>query len=136
MDYKKRLKIRLYLSITWIVLGIFMIGMSYFAKYDMLSSFGLVFVVMGIARVRRHYRITKDEETLRKYEIAETDERNIKIWTQARSLALSIYIIIACSAVIILHALDMKRDADIVAINIFSFIAIYWVSYFIIRKKY
>lgn len=136
MDYKKRLKIRLYLAITWIVLGIFMIGVSYFTKYDMLSSFGLVFVVMGIARVRRHYRITKDEETLRKYEIAETDERNIKIWTQARSLALSIYIIIACSAVIILHALDMKREADIVAINIFSYIAIYWVSYFIIRKKY
>lgn len=136
MDYRKRLKIRLYLAITWIVLGLFMIGMSFLGKYDMLSSFGLVFVVMGIARVRRHYRITKDEETLRKYEIAETDERNIKIWTQARSLALSIYIIIACSAVIILYALDMKREADIVAINIFSFIAIYWVSYFIIRKKY
>ncbi len=136
MDYKKKLKIRFYTSIIYILLGIFMIAMVYFTKYDILSSLGLAYIIIGIARIRKHYRITKDKEVLRKYEIAETDERNVKIWTQARSLTFSVYVIVLCLAVILLFSLNLQREANILSANLFAFIAIYWISYYIMRKKY
>ncbi len=137
MNYEKRIKLRFrYVPTVFIIIGLVLIALSYVFEHSMLSSVGLIFVVLGIARLRRYRHITKDAESFRKYEVAETDERNVEIWTQARSLASSIYAIIACTAIIILYALDMQREANVVAINVYGFIAIYWISYFIIKRKY
>ena len=85
MDFKKKLKTRLYTAISYIVIGIVMIIVSNILKTDndFLSSFGLALSVCGVVRIRNYFIITKNDETIRKQEIAETDERNISISNKA-----------------------------------------------------
>ena len=63
MEFKKKLKTRLYVAIAFIVLGIIMITSTFIVKTDnhFVSSYGLALVIMGIARLKKHFIITKIE---------------------------------------------------------------------------
>ncbi|MBQ4610733.1 MAG: hypothetical protein IJB30_03270 [Clostridia bacterium] len=135
MDYKKKLKARLNTAIIMISTGIIFIVFSVFSEADMASTFGAVFLVMGIARVVQYRRLLNDPEEMRRREIIETDERNVMLWTKARSLAFVVYIIALGIAVIALQLMEMTRAADIVSLCLMGFVVIYWVCYFIIVKK-
>ena len=135
MDYKKKLKARLNTAIIMISTGIIFIVSSVFSEADMASTFGAVFLVMGIARVVQYRRLLNDPEEMRRREIIETDERNVMLWTKARSLAFVVYIIALGIAVIALQLMEMTRAADIVSLCLMGFVVIYWVCYFIIVKK-
>ena len=138
MDFRKKLKTRLYLGISFIILGIGMIVAGFVVKTDnqYVSSFGLVWVVVGIVCIKQYFGITKNEERLRKQEIEETDERNIAIVHKARSWAFSFYVILGCLAVIVLSLLSLQDIASWIGVGVFSLIAIYWICYFIVRRKY
>lgn len=135
MDYKKKLKTRLNTAIIMISVGIIFTVSSIFADSEMASTFGAVFLVMGIARVVQYKRLLNDPEEMRRREIVETDERNVMLWTKARSLAFVIYIIALGIAVIVLQLMEMSRAANIVSLCMMGFIVIYWICYFIIVKK-
>jgi len=135
VDYKKKLKARLNTAIIMISTGIIFIVFSVFSEADMASTFGAVFLVMGIARVVQYRRLLNDPEEMRRREIIETDERNVMLWTKARSLAFMVYIIALGIAVIALQLMEMTRAADIVSLCLMGFVVIYWVCYFIIVKK-
>ena len=79
MDYKKKLKSRLNIAITYIVLGVMFIVGTFITKTenDFISTFGFMMILMGLVRIRNYRIITKDEDTIRKQQIIETDERNI-----------------------------------------------------------
>ena len=104
MDYKNKLKQRLYIAVIYIALGVMMIAGTFATKpdNDFISSFGFVIIVMGIVRVRNYFMITKNEETIRKQEIIETDERNIAIQDKAKSATFSIYTLLSHSPAIYL----------------------------------
>ena len=135
MDYKKKLKIRLNTAIIMISTGIIFTVFSIFADLEMASTFGAVFLVMGIARVVQYKRLLNDPEEMRRREIVETDERNVMLWTKARSLAFAVYIIAMGIAVIALQLMEMSQAANIVSWCMMGFIIIYWICYFIIVKK-
>ena len=135
MDYKKKLKTRLNTAIIMISVGIIFTVSSIFADSEMASTFGAVFLVMGIARVVQYKRLLNDPEEMRRREIVETDERNVMLWTKARSLAFVIYIIALGIAVIVLQLMEMSQAANIVSLCMMGFIVIYWICYFIIIKK-
>ena len=135
MDYKKKLKTRLNTAIIMISVGIIFTVSSIFADSEMASTFGAVFLVMGIARVVQYKRLLNDPEEMRRREIVETDERNVMLWTKARSLAFVIYIIAMGIAVIVLQLMEMSQAANIVSLCMMGFIVIYWICYFIIVKK-
>ena len=105
MDFKKKLKTRLYTAIIYFILGVTIIVGAFATKpnNDFISSFGLVLVVIGIARIRNYFIITKNEETITKRQIAETDERNISIANRAKSASFIIYVILASVSVIVLE---------------------------------
>ncbi len=138
MDFKKKLKTRLYLAISYIVLGIGMIAAGLITKTDnqFVSSFGLALAVVGIVRLKQYFVITKNEERIRKQEIAETDERNISIVHRARSITFSVYVLIACLTVIVLSFMQLHQVAMWISFSVFVLIAIYWITYFIVRRKY
>jgi len=100
-----------------------------------LSSFGFALLVIGFANLRRYRLITKSEETIRSREIAETDERNIFIAHKARSAAFILYTVLTCTAVIVLELLNQTELAMILSGTICVLLVIYWVSYWIIRKR-
>ena len=65
---------------------------------DFISSFGIALVIMEIVQVINYFMITKSEETIRKQQIAETDERNLSILHKAKSATFSIYILLSVTA--------------------------------------
>lgn len=136
MDFKKRMKIRLWTNIIYIVLGVAMIVVGLITKTDneFVSSFGLTLTVVGLALIKKN--IITSEEKLKRREIAENDERNIAIVHKARSWAFSFYVILGCLAVIVLSLLSLQDIASWIGVGVFSLIAIYWICYFIVRKKY
>ena len=131
------MKIRLYLAIGYIILGIAMIVAFNIIKTDnsFLSSFGFALVVIGAARIRNYLLITRNEETLKKQQIKESDERNIAIANKAKSVAFIIYVLLACIAVIVLSILEMTQLSMIVSATVCVLIFIYWISYWIISKN-
>ncbi len=136
MDYKKRLKIRKIAGIILALIGVAFIIAAVLTQKELLSTYGAVFFAIGIARVVKLHRIAKNEELSRKMEIAETDERNIKIWTEARSLAFAVYIILAAVAIMVCSLLDMRTVVNVVSYCLFGFAAVYWICYFFVRRKY
>ncbi len=136
MDFKKKLRIRKYVAIIYTVIGILMIAVGNIIKAeDIVTSYGLIFTVFGIARLRNYFVITKNDESIRKREIEETDERNVSIVNKARSVSFLIYVLVAAVTVIVLSLFDMQEAVRWVSYSVFALLLIYWTSYFVIRKK-
>ncbi|MBQ3054531.1 MAG: hypothetical protein IJC88_00315 [Oscillospiraceae bacterium] len=137
MDYKKKLKQRLYIGMICIALGIMMI-VGVFASEsnnEFISAFGFAIVMVGVARIIQYLRITKDEERIEKQKINETDERNLSIIQKARSAAFSIYLFITCTAIIITSLFDMHEVANLLGYSQLVLIVIYWICYWIYQKE-
>ena len=137
MEFKKKLRVRLFIAIGYIVLGLAMGIIFNILKTEnsFFSSFGFALVVIGIVQIRNYRIITKDEESIRKREIAESDERNISIANKAKSYAFAIYVVVACVSVILLEIANKTDLAIILSATVSLLILVYWISYFIIRKK-
>lgn len=137
MDFKKKLIMRLRVATVYIILGIVMIfvGIIIKAEEPFISSFGFALTIIGIARVRNYLIITKSEESIKKQKIRESDERNVAIANKAKSVTFSIYVMLLCVATIILSLLNMQEIARWLGFSVCALITIYWITYFIIRKK-
>ena len=137
MDFKKKLKIRFYFAVSYIIIGLTMIIVSFIidGTSEYLSPFGTALLVVGIARARNHFLITKDDETIKKQQIVETDERIISISRKAKSFTLNLYIILACVSVIVLQILKITELATTIGLTVCVLLVIYWISYFVISKK-
>lgn len=137
MEFKKKLKIRLYIAIAYIAVGLVMaVAVNILeTENNFLSSFGIGLIVCGIVRVRNYFRIAKNEETIRKQEIAETDERNIAISNRAKSAAFAIYLLLTCTIVVVLEIMNKSELATILSLTICALVLLYCISYWIIRKR-
>lgn len=137
MDFKKKLKTRLYLAVGYIVFGFLLILGAFVWRTDngFISSFGFALIVMGIVRIRNYRRITKDEHTIQKQFIAETDERNLSIVNRARSITFVVYVLLSSIAVIVLSFLNMHEAARWIACSVCLLFVIYWIAYLIVRQR-
>ncbi len=137
MEFTKKLKTRLYVTIIYIALGIIMIASTFVTKTNnsFISSFGLALTVLGIVRIKKHFLITKNEETIRKQQITETDERNVSIMHKARSSAFSLYTLISGIIVIILSFFNIHNVAKYIAYSVLLLVSLYWICYIIYQKK-
>ena len=138
MEFKKKLKTRLYIALSYIVLGIVLIAANALNHFenDFFLSFGITLLVMGIIRLIRHRKVTKDESTIRRQEVAETDERTLMMAEKARSWAFTYSILIAGIAVIVLSLLGKHDTAQPFAWFVCGQVALYWICWMILRKKY
>ncbi len=138
MNFKKKLKTRLYTAVALIATGIILILLNIFFKREntFLSGYGLSLAVIGGVRVRNYLLITKSEESIRKQEIAETDERNISIANKAKSTAFIIYLFIICLVIIALSTMNIYPEfVKLLSVSIALLVLIYWVCYLIMQKK-
>ena len=138
MEFKKKLKQRLYIALSYIAIGIALIAadaLNHFEN-DFFLSFGIALLVMGIIRLIRHRKITKDEASMRKQEVAETDERFLMINERAKSWAFSFSLLAGGLLVIVLSLLGYHDQAQPFAWYVCGQIGLYLVSWLIIRKKY
>lgn len=137
MSFEKKLKIRLGFSIGCIVSGIALIVLFCVTslKNEFLSYYGIALVAIGFANVRRYFLVTKSDESFKRQEIAENDERNISIVLKARNFAFTLYIIAASITSVTLYLLEKQLVANILSYSICAIVLFYWVGYFVIRRK-
>ncbi len=138
MDFRRKLKIRLYLAIAYLVLGLTTIILScvFPVQNNFIWGIGPALTVVGVARIKRHLIITKSEESIQKQEIAESDERNLSISNRAKTLAFNLYVLLACVAVIVLELFGISQYTTIITASVCLIICIYWISYFIFNKLF
>ncbi len=136
MDFRKKLKIRLCLAVIYLILGLTTIILTciFPIENSFIWGIGPALAVVGAARLKQYFIITKSEERLQRQEIAESDERNLSISSRAKSLAFTLYVLIACVAVIVLELLSISQYTSIITTSVCLIVFIYWISYFIINK--
>ena len=137
MDYKKKLKQRLYIGIIYIALGVMIIVGVFSSKSnnDFVSALGFAIAMVGVARIIQYLKITKNEDSIKKQKINETYERNLSIIQKAKSATFSIYLLFSCTVVIITSLFDMPDVANWFGYSQFVLVIIYWICYWIYQKK-
>lgn len=138
MDFRKKLKQRLYIAISYLVIGLVLIIADYLNGFEnyFSSSFGIALMIMGILRIIRYRKITMDDKAIRKQELAESDERTRMIAERARSWAFSLSILAAGILVIVLSLLGYHENALPFSWYVCGMIVLYWISFLIIQKNY
>jgi len=138
MEFKKKMKQRLVIAVSYILLGLAMVIadiLKGFGNY-FFFSFGFALVLMGIARLFRYRKITKNDQTLRKQELAESDERIRMIAERARSWCFSLSLMGAGIVVIVLNVIGKHDEALPFAWYVCGMVVLYWICWSIIHKKY
>ena len=138
MEFKKKLKQRLYISVSYIVIGLVLIAADALNHFEnhYFASFGTALLIMGVIRLIRHRKITRDDASIHRQEVAETDERTLMMAEKARSWAFSYSIMIAGIAVIVLSLLGKHDAAQPFAWYVCGMVVLYWIFWLILQKKY
>jgi len=138
MNFEKRMKQRLYLAVSYCAVGLILIVTAILSNAEnyFLSSFGFALLFMGILRIVQNKKITKDENSMHKREVAENDERNKMLSERAKSWTFSFMLMMAGIAVIILSVLGYHEQAQPIAWIMCLTIGVYWVFYLLASKKY
>ena len=138
MEFKKKLKQRLIIALSYILVGIVLLAAAFAGKSDnyFFSAFGFALMVMGALRLLRYRKVTASEQTMRKQELTESDERFRMMAERARSWAFSLSIMAAGILVIILNLLGYQEEALPFAWFVGAMVALYWICWLIIRRKY
>ena len=112
-------------------------GDSHWASmwHGFISGAAFAFLALMALCLVRNLKALKNEKSLKKLYIAETDERNIKIWTSARSASMQIFLMLGLGAGIIAGYFSMTVSITILAcVTIHSLIGGACKLYF--SKKY
>ncbi len=138
MEFKKKLKKRMFWGIAWGVLGLTLVIIWTLTKTEnqFLFSFGVALMVIGAMRTVQYRKITRDDKTIRQKELEETDERFLMMSEKAKSWALSWYLTISGFAVIIFSLLGYQDQVLPYAWSICGLTALYWICWFVVSKKY
>ena len=100
------------------------------------SGMGSALAVIGLLRLLRYYRLKKNDAYREKVETAITDERNHFIRAKAWSWAGYLFILCAAVSVIVFKILGNDLLSQFSSLAVCLMLVLYWVSYFVLRKKY
>lgn len=137
MDFEKKLKSRLKITVGYIAIGIILVilNLTKIIENEYLMTFGITLALIGGLKIIQYKRITKNEETIRSRKIEETDERNIANIHKAKSAAFGWYLIIICILVTVMSVMGEREYSKILALNVCLLVLLYWISYFIYSRK-
>ena len=128
---------RIIMSFIWIAIGAVLEAFAFAGKVDSYwSGLGSALLVVGILQLLRFIRFNKNESYREKVEIAETDERNHFIRGKAWAWTGYIFILIAAVSGMVLRALGQNELSAAASCAVALMLAIYWVVYLVLQKKY
>ena len=128
---------KLILSILWLLIGIALILLACIEKVDEYwSGMGSALLVIGALRLLRMHRFQKNEAYREKMEIAASDERNHFIRGKAWAWAGYLFVIISAVASIALRIIGQEQMSMAASMAVCLLITLFWISFFILRRKY
>ena len=138
MEFQKKMKMRHAVAVSYMVLGFSLViaDLLMGSENYFLFPFGIALLTMGCLRLRRNRKITASEETMRKQELAENDERIRMIAERARSWAFTLSITGSGILVIVLNLLGFRDQALPFAWYVCGMVILYWICWLILNKKY
>ena len=117
--------------------GLTLFGLGFAEVVDEFwSGMGSALLVIGIIRLLRFYRLKKNEGYREKMETAQTDERNQFIRMKAWSWAGYLFIMVSAVATIISRVLGQDLLCQVASGAVCLMLVLYWISYFVLKKKY
>jgi len=128
---------RALVSIVWIVLGIgLMVACGVTEMDEYWSGMGAAFIFVGVLQLLRWGKYNHNEEYREKVNVEAKDERNRFIAAKAWAWAGYLVVIIAAVASIALRIAGQEMLSIAAGYAVCLIIVLYWVSYFILKKKY
>lgn len=97
---------------------------------------GVALIVVGVMRLIRAYRFSKDASYREKVEIEIGDERNRYLRGKAWAWAGYLFILITAVAVIVLKVVGQELLSIAAGGAICLMLVLYWGAYLLLRKKY
>ncbi len=140
MEFKKKIKQRTAMQIGWLLIILissaiaFVVGNQ--AVREFVIPFASIVVVISVSKIYSNIILLRDDEKLKKREIAETDERNLSLIMRARGMTFVIGIYSACVAILILSLLDFQREMQVIAYCMCFLLVLYFAVYYILQRKY
>ena len=123
--------------IVLLVAGLVLTGLGLAEIVDEFwSGMGSALLVIGVIRLLRYYRLKKNDAYREKMETAVTDERNQFIRMKAWSWAGYLFIIVTALGTIIFRILGQDLLSQVASGAVCLMLVLYWVSFFVLRKKY
>ena len=137
MKANRKVVLRAALAALYFIIGASIGIYSEFATIDSFwSSMGAALVVVGALQMFRIIRYNTSPKYKEATDTAIADERNRFIRTKAWSWVGYLYIIIAAVATIMFQLLGQELLMFAASGSVCLMLVLYWVSYFILRKKY
>ena len=120
-----------------VAMGIALLGLGIADKVDAYwSGMGSGLACVGILRLLRSYRLNKSETYREKMEIEAQDERNQFLRSKAWSWTGYLFILIAGVAVILFKIAGQDLLSMAASWAVCLMLVLYWISYWVLRKKY
>ena len=128
---------RMIVSIIWVVLGATLIALAFAGKVDVFwNGMGSGLLIVGALNLLRQYRFSKNEAYREKIEIEEKDERNQFIRNKTWAWTGYLFVIIAAVMCIVFKIFGQEVLSFAASGAVCLILVLYWISYFILRKKY
>ena len=128
---------RVIMSIIWLIVGSVLIGLSFAGKVDEFwNGMGFGLAVIGALQLIRFYRFNKNQAYREAVEIAQTDERNHFIRNKAWAWTGYVFVVTAGILVIVFRIIGQEMLSLAASSAICFMIAVYWIVYMILKRKY
>ncbi len=125
------------LGAIWLLLGLILTLLCCMETLDEFwSGMGSALMVIGIIRLLRGYRLSRSETYREKREVAETDERFHFIRNKAWAWAGYLFIIICALSTIVFRLLGRDLLCFAASGAVCLMLVLFWVCFFILKKKY
>ena len=127
----------LFLYISYLLVGAVLIGLSFAGLVDEFwNGMGSALLIVGALRLLRMYRLRSNTDYRERVETEATDERNRFIRNKAWAWSAYIYMLTAAAATIILRVIGLDMWSLAASYSVCFMLVVFWISYWILRKKY
>ena len=135
MYYNKKKRI---VSILWIILGAALLIMDITGVLDnsIFSGMGGGLLAIGIMQIVKNVKYNSNAEYKEQVDIAYEDERNRYLRMKAWAWAGYLFILGAAIVSIVLFVAKLTMYGQIVSYCMCAVLALYWISYMVLQKKY
>ena len=128
---------RMIANIVEIVVGVILTILGYTGVVDSYwNGMGTALIFVGIIFLFRTFRYKTNTEYKEKVDVEVNDERNKYLRMMAWSWTGYVFVIIAAFASIIFKIIGMDIYSMAAGLAVCLLITIYWISYFILKKKH